>query len=204
MDKKKKINKHNIVANNPIEAVGNLTQAVASSVAGESQEIMKGIWDQFLGTGETSQNREGGELTEGEELILSKKKEYIDPGIDWRREIVNGSERAIRQENQTIQYQIEQIVMELKKISETSQDLKIEFAKVTMETVPQNAGSYHLNFFEWMLSTLQAARQRVESSRNWLSVMTSKKGKQGYWNMFKKHGTTFGLSNERVVATQVG
>jgi hypothetical protein len=44
----------------------------------------------------------------------------------------------------------------------------------------------------------------VEDSGAWLSAMSGKKGKKTYWSEFKKHGTSFGMSNERSVATQTG
>jgi len=55
-----------------------------------------------------------------------------------------------------------------------------------------------------MLSMIQIARRKVEDSGAWLAVMHSKKKSREYGAMAKKHGTTFSLSNERVVATQVG
>ena len=61
-----------------------------------------------------------------------------------------------------------------------------------------------MNFFEWMLAVIRAAREKVEDSNAWLGTVKGKGAQRNYWNMFKKHGTTFGLSGERAVATQVG
>jgi hypothetical protein len=55
-----------------------------------------------------------------------------------------------------------------------------------------------------MLTVIRGARMKVEDSGAWLSTMQGKKGKKNYWAMFKKHGTSFGMSNERQVATQTG
>ena len=46
--------------------------------------------------------------------------------------------------------------------------------------------------------------KKVEDSGAWLGKVQGKGAKKGYWGMFKQHGTTFGLSGERSVATQVG
>lgn len=204
MDKKKKTYKQNITAENPIEAIRSMGQGVVSSVANEGQKAVSDLWEQLLVRQKGEASRESGDMKEGEELVLSKKTERIDPGIDWRNEIIHGETRIRKQNDKAIEYKVEEILVELRRIAETTKELKLEFAEIAIEKVPVNAGAYHLNFFEWMLSTLTAARQKVESSRNWLAAMTSKKQKQGYWNMFKKHGTSFGLSNERVVATQTG
>ncbi|HLD02068.1 MAG TPA: DUF5660 family protein, partial [Patescibacteria group bacterium] len=60
------------------------------------------------------------------------------------------------------------------------------------------------NFFEWMLSVIRIARMKVEDSGAWMAALSSKKKGKGYWQMFKKHGTTFGMSHERNVSTQTG
>jgi hypothetical protein len=82
--------------------------------------------------------------------------------------------------------------------------LQIEFKEVAIEQRIVNPGKYHTSFFEWVLSAIRIARMKVEDSGAWLSASKGKKAKKDYWQMFKKHGTTFGLSNERVVATQTG
>ena len=99
------------------------------------------------------------------------------------------------------------IIIELKRLAASSQELEIEFKDVVMTQNVVKPGKYHQGFFEWVLIVIRNARVRVEDAGAWLSVMHGKKGKkqqQNYWQMFKKHGTTFGLSNERVVATQTG
>jgi hypothetical protein len=70
--------------------------------------------------------------------------------------------------------------------------------------MPAKPGKYHLNFFEWMLVTIQNARMRIEDSAAWVGVVSGKKNKKDYWNLAKSHGTSFMLSGERVAATQVG
>ena len=86
----------------------------------------------------------------------------------------------------------------------TSQELQAQFKDVSLIEVPEDPGKYHLTFLEWILDTIRKARLKVEDSGAWLEAFYTKKAKRGYWNMFKKHGTTFGLSGERVVSTQTG
>lgn len=198
---------------NPVEAVRDTLTAVPQSVAKNTQDALGDIWEQFLGInnyakGET-QNLSG-DLAEGKELNLKKlkeeqeKKKDITPGINYASDIVHSQERVVSQESREIKAQIQQIIGELKKLVESSEELRVEFREITVEQRVTKPGKYHQSFFEWMLVTIRQARTKVEDSKAWLSMFKSKKAKKEYWSMFKKHGTTFGLSNERVVATQVG
>ena len=66
-------------------------------------------------------------------------------------------------------------------------------------------GIYHVNFFERLRSILKVLREQIDDSRTWLALSAQRKQKKlGYWGMFKKHGTSFGLSNERSIATSAG
>jgi len=158
-----------------------------------------------------------GDLVEGEELIIKpsikneeasqeniKPKVDIEPGIDYSKEVIHGEKRILRESAQLIKTQIEEILIEIKKLASAQKELEVEFKEVVVVQRIVNTGKYHLNFFEWVLSSIRLARMKVEDSGAWLSAFQSKKSKREYWAMFKKHGTTFGLSNERVVATQTG
>ncbi len=134
---------------------------------------------------------------------ISRREQYVEPGIDYQREIVHG-ERRVSQDNRAIEVKVEEILIELKQLISSSKELENAFKDVAVAQAPVKVGKYHVNFFEWVLSTIKTARARVEESVGWMSAISSKKSKREYWAMFKKHGTTFGLSNERVVATQVG
>ncbi|MEK7119300.1 MAG: DUF5660 family protein, partial [Patescibacteria group bacterium] len=69
---------------------------------------------------------------------------------------------------------------------------------------PVAPGVYHLNFFERLKSMLKILREQIEDSSSWLSLQNNRKKKKRYWGMYKKHGTSFGLSHERNLATQAG
>lgn len=147
----------------------------------------------------------GMEQKQVQEPSYPEAKAYTQPGLDYHREFNTIREvRIVKEDTRQIQIRIDQIVVELRKLTSSSQELAVEFEEVTMEQTPPDAGTYHLNFFEWVFSVIQKARERIDESQTWLRMFKSKKGQRNYWNMFKKHGTTFGLSGERVVATQTG
>lgn len=206
--KKTKVRSKQFVDENPIESILNLGNATAKSL---SLNLAKGalpdLWDQILGGKDKKEQRQElkGDLLEGEELSLTKIKETesdVEPALDYKREILHP--QKAKEETQGIQVKIQEVQIELKKLMASSRELQIEFKEVAVEQKIVNPGKYHQSFFEWMLSLIRQARSKVEDSQAWLSAFKSKHAKREYWAMFKKHGTTFGLSNERVVATQVG
>lgn len=128
--------------------------------------------------------------------------EHFRPGINYKEQLNrNFSHQEIRE----ITSRVDDIMGELRKLISSSKILQVQFAEATINQPPAEVGTYHVNFFEWLLSVIKIARQKVEDSSMWLQTINNKKSKKnGYWGMFKKHGTTFGLSQERSVSTQTG
>lgn len=134
----------------------------------------------------------------------ASKKDQRDAAINYGEIMIKSSEASMHKEMREVNQRLQEIMSELQRLISSSKELKMEFADVGVEQAPTQAGEYHLNFFDWLLLTIRAAREKVEDSGAWLNAVKGKKDKKGYWGMFKKHGTTFGLSNERSVATQTG
>ncbi|PIR80076.1 MAG: hypothetical protein COU25_02070 [Candidatus Levybacteria bacterium CG10_big_fil_rev_8_21_14_0_10_35_13] len=196
---------------NLIETGVGLASTVTKSVKDELSEEWRISVRQMLGIEERAQNainQAEGELKEGEEVSFSKKEKRaeIEPGIDYRSEIIHAETRHIQTENRELKQRIEEIKVELVRIKESSKELETTFKAVTVETLqtPAEVGKYHVGFLEWMLSALQNARIRIESSASWIGVIAGKKSKKDYWSLAKSHGTSFSLSGERVVAQQTG
>lgn len=172
--------------------------------------IKKSAPEQLFGREPQEPHADGffGELTEGEEIVLTPKREVHKEEARQHWEYFRSFEReesnAKTNEQHTIERKIEEILTELKKIVHTSSEMKIMFKAVSGETMPVKPGKYHLTFFEWFLSVVKNARRRLEEGANWLNLFASKKKQKQYWSMYKKHGTTFGLSGERTTATQTG
>ena len=214
LTKKAKPKARQFVDTNPVEAITNIGSGVLQSFG---TDLLTGgktdLWNQFLGIENKKENtgNKAGDLEEGKDLNLASieknKKHDVAPGIDYRRDILYGAERIGKQQTRELEQQIEMIVGELKRLAASSKELEIAFKDVVVTQNVVKPGKYHQSFFEWMLIILKTARMRIEDAGAWLSVMHGKKNKkqqQNYWQMLKKHGTNFGLSNERVVATQTG
>lgn len=209
--KKQKKQTNQYIDQNPVEAFRDLGSGVAKSLASDvAKGTVTGLWEQLLGRGSYKESHgTGGDLAEGQELDLqslqeSQEEPQIEAGIDYRRDILRGSEKSQHIANKETEVKIQEILVAIKQLAQSSKGLEVQFKEVVVEQRIEKPSKYHLTFFEWILSVIRLAKMRVEESSNWLSVFASKKKRQQYWGMFKKHGTTFGLSNERVVATQTG
>lgn len=145
--------------------------------------------------------KNGGGTSLNQEIKLSGN---IRPGIVQTENIITKEQIFIQRENQAMKQEIQNILIELKALAKSVNTLNSDIKKVVMETPPTNMGKYHKNFYEWVLSIIKDLRQKVCESRNWLAVFQSRKKQKGYWMMFKKHGTSFALSDERGISTSVG
>lgn len=167
---------------------------------GVATGVGKNIIDPFFGGhgggGEAMDRHEP--VTEVERREKPLQQTYYER---HRQEII-----LFRQQDQEVVRQIDTIRMELKavmkELGELGSSMQEAEKAIAMETaVP---GSYHVSFFERIRRIISLFRKQIAESRTWLTMMQSKKKQRGYWKMYKKHGTTFGLSQERVIATQAG
>lgn len=213
------------IIKNPLEHVGDM---------GDSTGIIKGVGDSlvkdlgigsgkdflsFLGMDTSSDKKGSHEPVNAEsdgsidivnfkaqalENKAKKTESRIEAAIDYHRDILRSGEQLSKQEIQSMSSQVQQIKMELQSLVASSKMLQMEFAQITMEQPTANVGKYHTNFFEWVVNMIRDARKKVEDASSWINAAKGKGNKKSYWGMFKKHGTSFGLSNERAVSTQVG
>jgi len=183
------------------------------------QDIGRGFFEELL-TGSVKNIREqifGDEivLREGEEVRLREQKavnektkqaEERRASIEYVRSVEQNIQSKERLQETSVEKRVEEILVELRRITKSSREMQIAMKEVEKETrtLPPKSGVYHENFFFWLLSLVKNARIRVEEGANWLRLFASRKRQKQYWHMFKKHKTSFSLSNERTVATQTG
>ncbi|HSA84188.1 MAG TPA: DUF5660 family protein [Patescibacteria group bacterium] len=124
-----------------------------------------------------------------------------EAAIDHHTDFIKSSERAAQMERSEITKRLNDIMAELQRLVSSSKVLQMEFADVSVQQAPQQAGEYHLNFFDWLLLTIRAARQKVEDSGAWLAT-SKKKGKKGKgtWNNKQRkdwfENTSLSMGNE--------
>lgn len=116
--------------------------------------------------------------------------------------------RTVKEHEQKIYQETNMVLQRLKEqvtiLEKSNKGLVAEMSKVKVQQVPEKSGIYYIRFLEWLLTVVRQMRMKVEDGRTWLASFTQKKKKMGYWKMYKKHGTTFGLSQERSLASQTG
>lgn len=198
---------------------GGIVKSMAYDFMQQTSQMKDDFWNQIFATNEyktePAHQAKHGDLIPGQEISLKasahnsvkeERSRFADsePGIDYRREIVHGEQRVSRQKQQETERKIQELLTEIKRLIASSTIIQAEFKEVSVDQYIETPGAYHVAFFEWVITVIKTARMRVEDAGAWLAVCKSKKAKRGYWEMFKKHGTSFGLNNERVVATQTG
>lgn len=181
---------------NVLEALGSVPTGVASNTVTEFSKIGSDIFSALIGsqprTGELKPNQaiEFGEKQPEQPAVQPARVEaYPRPNVD-----------AIEMETRK---QLEAIRAELKALISSLKNLHQEVQTAVAQEAVQ-PGVYHINFYEQLRTFIKVLRQQIEDSRTWLAAFSSRKKKMGYWGMYKKHGTTFGLSSERSLATSAG
>lgn len=117
------------------------------------------------------------------------------------KQVFNLSEKTTKDQ---IQKLMQELAIEVTKLQQQTSELTSEVKSITVASIPVKPGAYHLNYFEWVIGTLRDLRKRVNESRQWLAMWSKKKQQKGYWAMFKKHGTSFAMSDERSIAQAGG
>lgn len=141
-------------------------------------------------------------------------KDPVSPVLSEKANKTNKSEmvlfsRVHKEEERKITQEANQILNKLKEqitiLEKSEKSLVSEVSKIKVDKLPEKTGIYYIRYLEWLLSVVKQLRMKVEEGHAWLSTFNQRKKKKlGYWKMYKKHGTTFGLSHERTLATQTG
>lgn len=182
---------------NPVEAIRDIAGGVGKGIV---QDVVGGVAQNTLS--QIFGLPKSGDLQQNSEINFDELEQY--PKTNKHIPEIRPMERMVfSSQQQEISRQIESLRQELKALINSSNMLVKDVEKVMMEN-SVDPGVYHVTFFERLRSIIKLARQQIAESQTWLQLMSSKKKKRGYWNMYKKHGTTFGLSGERTLATQTG
>ncbi len=168
-----------------------------------------GFGEQLLGGIDT------GELHEGQEVSLKnkvhaeiqdaeKKVQVTAEHMEYFRTVNNADRIAETKTETQVKSAVDQIRMEIRRLIATSKIVEQTVKDATTDQAPVKPGKYHVTFFEFVLTVIRDATRKLEDTATYGAIFTSKKQQSKYWNSYKKHGTTFGLSGERSTATQTG
>lgn len=165
-------------------------------------------------TGNQSKTKE---LINGEEIMLSPAEEeenVVEKNPNHERyvtrEIDSQQIESIKREEKMNENQIEEIKDAIKELIQSTEEMENAFKEVandvTVSDTPKEPGKYHVGFFEWVLTTIKQARQRIENGNNWLNAFANKKQQKGYWGGKVKKGGFINvhMSSERSAVNQTG
>lgn len=168
------------------------------------RDIGSGVFDQFFGSYDTDYDTT-----------------LENPGASWGKEtkppqkhkqefkLFNYSEYY---EKELVKKQIkelsEQIRKEIELLKKADASLLAEVRdveKISLESLPEKPGIYHIRFLELVLSILRALRAKIGESKTWMQALISKKKKRGslFMALSKKKGTQYSLSQELTNARSV-
>ena len=113
-------------------------------------------------------------------------------------EVYNQRQREVDQKIQAVRVELQKLAREVINLDTSTQTAIRE--EIT------DPGTYHLNFFEKLLSAIKFLRKKVVESRHWAAMHQERRAKSYYWQQAnsKVSGTKFMLSSERSVVTQTG
>src|SRR3989338_4307476 len=182
---------------NTIETLKNLGGHMAKNTASEFKKIGTGIFDQFFGNSNSSE-------------YPSDKEEFGFPGQETKVKSQTRKEFSLfnfqdHYEHEIVKRDIknlsEQIKKEIEMIKKAESSLLNEvkdIQKMTLESLPEKPGIYHVRFFELILSILRTVRAKIGESRTWMQAMITKRKKRGslFASLSKKKGTKYSLSQE--------
>lgn len=166
---------------NPLEALKNTQQS-------------SNLLDQFFGkNSESSSNDEFNWMGENKKQAPKQRQEFSIFNYQhyYEKEVVK---KEIKQLTEAVKKELEMIK---KADSALLQEVK-DIQNLTLESLPDKPGIYHIRFFEIILGILRTLRAKIGESRTWLQAMVSKKKKRG--SLFsvrsKKAGTQYSMSQE--------
>lgn len=167
--------------------------SLVKNVGQSFADIGNGIFDQFTGNypQERGYDQEGPFRREAPQppVKLDNKNLFNFRQIEEERQMSEIKEliKQIKQEVELFKRQDSSLLSEVKDIE-----------KLTIETMPNKPGVYHVRFLEVVLKMLQALRSKIGESRTWLQALMSKKKKRGslFASRSKEKGTQYSMSQE--------
>ncbi len=196
------------ITENPFESLLGVGKGVVDSLKEQAgKDAVYDAWDSIINKAPRTHEGHGEqEMHAGEEVDINnhEKNTHKEAGNNYHRDIIHTSERSASYESREVAVKVQEILIEIKQLANSSAMLKKKIDVVAIEQMGENPGKYQLNFLEQMLTWIREARMTVEDSLAWFSALRSKKAARQYGSLAKKHGASFMLSGERAPVTQTG
>ncbi|HEX7042026.1 MAG TPA: DUF5660 family protein [Patescibacteria group bacterium] len=211
---KKKVQKpvyNDLEIDNPLKSLKNVGDTIVKSAKTGIQDAGADMWNSILGVGKYDKNpspkpKMGGDLTPGQAVDLKngqqeKQAPKNEAPMNYNREVAEAGQYTVQKEAQQMRQEVQSIIYELKRLAASTKAIQKDVEIAIGPSAPTKVGTYHKNFFEWMLIVIRDARQRVENSGAWLQSVKGKK--KGIFTKLKKNMSQL-MSGERSSSNQTG
>lgn len=116
--------------------------------------------------------------------------------------------KALESKQHELEAVVEQLKLEVKKLTVATSDLEQNLGHATMEEIPE-ANEYQVNFLLRLKNLVIAFRRNINEASCWLDTFAKKNSKKqknsGYWkNLKNKGGTKYMMSDEHSAARSGG
>lgn len=171
-------------------SVSSLSKDTVNKVGDAFGEIGKGIFEQLLqqehieyGSEKPQEQEQKGTFNPERGTLFSFRQIEEERQISEIKELI----KAIKQEVESIKKADSALMSEVKDIE-----------KLTIDTLPEKPGIYHVRFLEIVLKVLQTLKLKISESGTWMEALKSKKAKRGsaFAANTKKKGTQYSMSQE--------
>jgi hypothetical protein len=170
-------------------------QDTAEKIVDGFTDVGKGVFEQLLGQYEKA--------SEQDASLENQQNSQPEQPINRLEGGTVFSFRNVEEDRQLkeIKELIEQIRQEVKMIKKADSALMSEVSdieKLTIDTMPEKPGIYHVRFLEVVLKVLELLRTKISESGTWMEALKSKKAKRGsaFSSNSKKKGTQYSMSQE--------
>ena len=181
-------------------AFSSFAKDTAKQTSDSIKEIGTGLFDQLMNSESIAEQFPGYQQEVNEQkksamnlergTLFSFREQEEGHQIDEIKQLIE----AIRREVQGIKQADASLMQEVKDIE-----------KLTINSMPESLGIYHVRFLEIVLKVLQSLRLKIGESNTWMQALVSKKAKRGsaFATRSKKAGTQYSLSQEHQVTRNV-
>jgi hypothetical protein len=193
-----------VVQKNTRDSIEHESSTISGTLSSFGKDTANKIVDGFTDMGKGVFEQLLGQYDQAQEKDAALENQPEQPQGAFRMEggtLFNY--RNIEEERQMseIKQLIDQIRQEVKMIKQADAALMSEvkdIEKLTIDTMPEKPGIYHIRFLEVVLKVLELLRTKISESGTWMEALKSKKAKRGsaFATNAKKKGTQYSMSQE--------
>lgn len=183
---------------NTLETLKNLGSSVAQNTADSFKDMGTGMIDQLFGGFSPDSNKDYDSLEAQNKQTQNENKPTLQREKNLFNYQAHHESTVVTEQIKRLVEQIKQEIEYIKRADKALLNEVSDIQKISMESISQKPGVYHIRFLEIVLRTLRLLRAKIGESKTWMQALMSKKKKRGslFAARSKKSGTQYSLSQE--------